>query len=418
MKYLRITVKTVTVFLFVFLSVAFGSLIYVNKTVSDYYCVNTGETLQIDSTVPVRISYANKGGQQTGKNTTTGSTFKMDVRVMGVIPVKQISVRVVDENYVAVLGTPFGIKIYTEGVLVVDFTDVETESGSINPAKDAGLMKGDFIVSLNGVKVYTNEEVSRIISNCEGETIVAKIIRDGKEKICSIKPVQEKDGPYRAGVWVKDSSAGIGTMTFYSPRYNVAAGLGHGICDSDTGTLLSVNSGELVSASIVSYVKGKSGQAGELKGSFTGKKIADLDLNSDQGVYGEVTCDVNMENMFPVALKQEVRNAKGYILTCIDGQAPEYYSCNIKVRNQDKTQNLLVEITDERLLSTTGGILQGMSGSPIIQNGKLIGAVTHVLVDDPTKGYGIFAENMLENAQKVGDGVLDVPKQEKFKEAS
>ena len=403
MKSLRVAIKTTTIFLFLLSIFAFGSMIYVNKTVSDYYCVNTGEALNINSAVPVRVSYTVKEDAQAGKNVTSGSTFKMDLKVLGVIPVKKISVRVVDENYVAVLGTPFGIKIYTEGVLVVDFTDVDTENGSVNPARDAGLEKGDFIVSLNGVKVYTNEEVSRIISNSQGETIAAKIMRNGKEMILSIKPAAEKGGPYRAGVWVKDSSAGIGTMTFYCPRYNVAAGLGHGICDSDTGTLLSLGSGELVSANIVSYVKGKSGQAGELKGAFTGKKIADLQLNSEQGVYGNVTCDINMENMFPLALKQEVRNAKGYILTCIDGNTPEYYSCNIKVRNQDKTQNLLVEITDERLLSTTGGILQGMSGSPIIQNGKLIGAVTHVLVDDPTKGYAIFAENMLETAQSVAE---------------
>ena len=205
-------------------------------------------------------------------------------------------------------------------------------------------------------------------------------------------------------------------MTFYSPRYNVAAGLGHGICDSDTGTLLSLNSGEFVSAEIVSYTKGKAGKAGELRGVFSGKKIADFSLNSNNGVYGSVSCDISMESLFPIAYKQEVRNASAYILCTVDGEAPQYYSCTVKVRNQSETQNLLVEITDEKLLNTTGGIVQGMSGSPIIQNGKLIGAVTHVLVDDPTKGYGIFAENMLETAQTVGQGLA--PAEQQLKEAS
>ena len=188
-------------------------------------------------------------------------------------------------------------------------------------------------------------------------------------------------------------------MTFYSPKYNVVAGLGHGICESETGTLLTLNSGEFVTAEIASYTKGKSGKAGELSGSFTGKKIASFSKNSNSGVYGDVVCDVSLNEMYKIALKQEVRNASGYILTTIDGDTPEYYTCEIKVRGTGETQNLLVTITDERLLNTTGGIVQGMSGSPIIQNGKLIGAVTHVLIDDPTKGYGIFAETMLETAK-------------------
>ncbi len=407
MKTARTVIKSITIFMLVFLIGVFSSLIYANTSISDYYLVSEGEALEIDSPIPLRITYTSKEQANVDYTKQSGETFKMDLKVLGVIPVKKINVRVVDENYVAVLGTPFGIKIYTEGVLVVDFTQVDAVDGEKNPAKSAGLRIGDFIVSLNGINVYTNEDVSRIIKNSEGETVIAKIVRDGKNKTIKFKPAKSKStGIYRAGIWVKDSSAGIGTMTFYSPRYNVVAGLGHGICDSDTGTLLSLNSGQFVTADIASYVKGKAGAAGELKGVFTGKSIADFSLNTHKGVYGEVTCDINLDTMFPVALKQDVRNADAYILTTIDGSTPEYYTCTVKVRNKEETQNLLVEITDERLLNTTGGIVQGMSGSPIIQNGKLIGAVTHVLVDDPTKGYGIFAENMLETAQSVAEQQL------------
>ncbi len=407
MKTARTVVKSVTIFIFILLIGIFSSLIYASSSVSDFYLVSAGESLEIDSPIPLRFTYTSKEQANVGYEKQSGNTFKMDLKVLGVIPVKEINVRVVDENYVAVLGTPFGIKIYTEGVLVVDFSQVDAASGDKNPAKTAGLQVGDFIVSLNGINVYTNEDVSKIIQNSGGESVVARIVRDGKNKVIKFKPAKSKStGLYRAGIWVKDSSAGIGTMTFYSPKYNVVAGLGHGICDSDTGTLLSLNSGQFVTADIVSYVKGKSGAAGELKGVFTGKSIADFSLNTNKGVFGKVTCDISLDTMFPVALKQEVRNADAYILTTIEGETPEYYSCSVKIRNKEETQNLLVEITDERLLNSTGGIVQGMSGSPIIQNGKLIGAVTHVLVDDPTKGYGIFAENMLETAQGVQEQQL------------
>ena len=412
MKNIRIIVKTATVFLTLLSVLVFSSLFYVEYSVSNYYCVNSGETLKINSPIPLRVSYCTNESSSVSYDNVSDETMKMELKVLGIIPAKKINVRMVDEMYVSVLGTPFGIKIYTEGVLVSGFSEVDTAEGSKNPAKEAGIRQGDFIVTLNGVNVYTNEDVSEIIRNSGGEKIIAKIIRNGKNKRISFYPAKSKtSGEYRAGMWVKDSSAGIGTMTFYSPAYNIVAGLGHGICDSDTGTLLSLSSGEFVTANIVSVVRGKVGKAGELTGIFTGKKISHFNLNCDEGVYGKVTCDISLENMISVALKQEVRNAKGYILTTIDGTEPDYYTCNIKVRNNENTQSLLVEITDERLIEATGGIVQGMSGSPIIQNGKLIGAVTHVLVDDPTKGYGIFAETMLESAQSVAE-------EQKLKDAS
>lgn len=411
MRTIKIAVKTTAIFCAVLATVIFASVIYANNSVSDYYSINKGETLELDTVVPVRASICSKDKVKVDYSAQEGNTFTMDVKVLGVIPLKQINVKVVDELQVAVLGTPFGIKLYTEGVLVVGFTEIDSESGDKNPAKTAGLREGDFIVSLNGREVYTNEDVSSIIKSSDGELVVARISRNGKEKTISFYPARSRSsGVYRAGIWVKDSSAGIGTMTFYSPTYNVVAGLGHGICESETGTLMSLSSGEFVTASIASYVKGEVGDAGELKGVFTGKKIAEFSKNSENGVYGRVSCDINMTKLIPVALRQDVRNAKGYIYTTIDGTEPDYYTCNVKVRNQGSVQNLLVEVTDERLLSATGGIVQGMSGSPIIQNGKLIGAVTHVLLDDPAKGYGIFAETMLETAQSVTE--------ENLKEAS
>ena len=410
MKFARSVVKSVTVCFFVLFVAVFSSIIYIECNVSDDFSLNSGDELKLDYLIPIRTSYCSDDSESVNYNTVSGDSFKMDIKVLGIIPAKKINVRVIDKTYVAVMGTPFGIKLYTDGVLVSGFSEVKTDNGSENPAKEAGLRVGDFIISLNEIKVYSNEEVANIIKNSEGGLITAKIKQNGKNKTISFYPAKSKnDGIYRAGIWVKDSSAGIGTMTFYSPASNVVAGLGHGICDSDSGALLSLNKGEFVTADINSFVKGYKGKTGELNGSFAGKKIADFELNRNNGVYGTVTCDINVESLTQVALKQDVRNGSAYILTTIDGNTPDYYSCNIKIRNMDDTQSLLVEITDERLLATTGGIVQGMSGSPIIQNGKLVGAVTHVLVDDPTKGYAIFAENMLETAESVAE--------EKLKEA-
>ncbi len=398
MNYMKIAARTLFCLLSIACLVVFGSIIYLDRQLSDSYKINEGESLSIDSSLPISISYR---GAKEGEE----STYDAKVKVFGFIPARNITVDVVDDYYVAVLGTPFGIKIYTDGVLVVGFSDVQTQSGKKSPAKDAGIKEGDFIVSLNGTNVYTNEDVMGIIKNSSGGDIIAKIVRNGTRITVRFKAVMSDDGIYRAGMWVKDSSAGVGTLTFYSPSANVVSGLGHGITDSDTGTLLTLNHGEFVTAKIVSVEKGRDGAPGELKGRFTNKSISGFSVNCENGVYGTAKSDVDTSNLMKIALKQEVKNGSAYILTTIDGDTPQYYSCTIKVKSMGDTQNLLVEVTDERLLEKTGGIVQGMSGSPIIQNGKLVGAVTHVLIDNSKCGYGIFAETMLETAQSVAENV-------------
>lgn len=403
MNFMKIASKTLFCLLSVVCIAVFGAIIYLDGRLSDSYRISEGESLKIDSSLPISISYSSAADEDK-------QSFDASVKVFGVIPARNITVDVIDDRYVAVLGTPFGIKIYTEGVLVVGFSEIRTAGGTYAPAKDAGIKEGDFIVSLNGVNVYTNEEVMAVIKNSMGETITAKTVRNGVERTVRFKAVKDDDGYYRAGMWVKDSSAGIGTLTFYSPSANVVSGLGHGIADSDTGTLLTLSRGEFVTAKIVSIVKGSSGSPGELKGKFTNRTISTFETNCDKGVYGISKCDIDTSNLMKIAMKQEVKNGAAHILTTVEGDEPQYYTCNIKIKSMGDTQNLLVEVTDERLLALTGGIVQGMSGSPIIQNGKLIGAVTHVLVDDSRCGYGIFAETMLETAQSVGE--------ENLKEAS
>lgn len=405
MKFLRVLIKSIF-FIVLALDIAVFSMItYLDITVSEDYKIKKGDQLTIDSAVPITAVYEGTKLSGSGKTDNIGEEFKVDLKVFGIIPFSTVSVEVVDELQVAVLGTPFGMKLYTEGVLVIDMTDVETDNGNTNPAKAAGIKKGDYIVSVDGRKISTNEELSAAVEASAGNEMKFEIKRGGKTKIiCFCAALSKETGSYKIGLWVRDSSAGIGTLTFYSPATGVVCGLGHGVCDEDTEKLLVLDSGELVTAEIISVEKGSSGSPGQLKGKFTYGTVGAIDLNSENGIYSLLKGKLNLSNLTEIALKQEVKDGEAQLLCTVNGNSPKLYSCTVKKRSSaylSPTQNLIVTVTDSELLNLTGGIVQGMSGSPIIQNGKLIGAVTHVLIDDPTNGYGIFAENMLKTAQGV-----------------
>lgn len=397
-------VKIVFAILLVVCSGVFGSIYVAQKAVADSYKVNRGEELIIDSVLPITVSYDGVRMSQGSYTRQVGETFEVDLKIFGVIPFSTVNVEVVDETYVQVLGNPFGMKIYTDGVLVIESSDISTQNGMKNPAIESGIKVGDYIKSVNGKVISCNEDLLDVVTESNGEAINVEAVRDGKSFNCKVKPVLDKNsGAHRIGIWVRDSSAGVGTLTFYSPVNNVICGLGHGICDADTETLLEINKGEIVEADIVSVQKGSEGSPGALKGKLTYDSIADIALNCEQGVYGVMDEDISSANLTEVALKQEVRDGAAQILCTVNGDTPKLYSCKIeKTGDYDsKTQNLLVTITDKALVNATGGIVQGMSGSPILQDGKLVGALTHVLVSDSKKGYGIYAENMLDRAEDV-----------------
>ena len=398
LKILRIFFKCVFILALLLDTAVFGAVIYLNGSISDNYKIKKGDGLTFNTAVPITAEYEGLKLSQTGKTEQIGEEFDVKLKAFGIIPFSTVNVEVVDELHVSILGTPFGMKLYTDGVLVIDITTVETVSGSISPGEDAGVKKGDYILSADGKQVLTNEELSAAVAASGGNRIKLVIKRGGTQKTVYVTPALSKEtNSYRIGLWVRDSSAGIGTLTFYSPATGIVCGLGHGVCDEDTGDLLELKNGEIVSAEIVSVEKGSSGSPGQLKGRFTYSTIGKIDCNSEKGKLG-------FSRLTETALKQEVRDGDAQILCTVDGREPQLYSCRIKKRSSaylSATQNMTVTVTDPELLKLTGGIVQGMSGSPILQNGKLIGAVTHVLIDDPTTGYAIFAENMLKEAEST-----------------
>ncbi len=296
-------------------------------------------------------------------------------------------------------GMPFGVKFYTEGVTVVGFCDVETENGRLNPASRAGLKPKDIILKINGQALSGATELTDLIENSGGNELTLHIKRAGEESDVTLTPLWcPSESRYKTGIWVRDSGAGIGTVTFIMPETGAFAGLGHGICDADTGELVAMRRGTVSDVTISSVVRGAAGAPGELKGYFNPGKTGALLGNSACGVWGVFSQIPEVDgDPMPIGLRDELEEGDAYILCTLDtGKMQEY---DIRISNINRSaagsKCFTVTVTDPELLAATGGIVQGMSGSPIIQNGRIVGAVTHVLINDPTVGYGIFVENML-----------------------
>ncbi len=330
------------------------------------------------------------------------SVFSAFVFVAQAEPVKQASVDGVETNQVIVCGSPFGVMLYSKGVMVVGSNSFKGEKGEVNPSKAAGIKQGDLLITLNGEYVTSNEDVARIIEKSNGNSVQAVCERDSREYSTLLHPQKcVTDGAYKVGLWVRDSSAGIGTMTFYDVKTGISVGFGHGICDSDTKQIVPISSGRAVSANLYGIRKGAVGNPGELLGTLNVfGNIGSVQMNDETGVYIDAAKEPKGIKM-PVSASDEISAGKAEIYLSVDGNAPQYYAVKIDKIKQGKTKNFTVTVIDEKLIKATGGIVQGMSGSPILKDGKLIGAITHVLVDDSTRGYGIFAENMLETARSL-----------------
>ncbi len=295
-------------------------------------------------------------------------------------------------------GEPFGLKLYCKGVMVTKFESFISKNKKVCPAKDSGIRINDIILSVNNNNVKSNEQLEKSIETCNGAALKLKICRNGDMLRMKITPKLNSKGKYRLGIWVKDSCAGIGTISYYDPEKGIYGALGHGICDSDTGGIIPSKNGEILKANITSVKKSENNNIGTLNGYFTDNTIGNIIANTPIGIYGEIKKSIENNKIYPIAQKEEVKPKSAKLITTVKGTKPKCYSIRIKeICNYDKNsnRNFVIEVTDKRLIKSTGGIVQGMSGSPIVQNGKFIGALTHVFIHDCKNGYAIFGENMI-----------------------
>lgn len=382
----------------------FCGCIFISKNSPDIYNITDDSEIILSGTVTTKVKINNIDCcTNVGSNQTVSKTSYGKLTLFDIFPIKPVKVQLVQENKVTPCGTPFGVKLFASGPVVINLSDVKTEYGIKNPAQENGIKKGDIITSINGNEIKTNEELAQFVENSKGKTINMSIIRDKIKLNFCITPVKSiEDKQYKIGMWVRDSSGGIGTITFYDTNSKIFSGLGHGICDVDTGKLMPLEHGDIMEASIKGIKKGIQGSPGELKGCFIGSKpIGELCVNTKTGIYGTMKSAPISNPTLKVAMKQQVKTGKAKILTTILGENPKYYDINIENINYNEsnpTKNILISIKDEELLQKSGGIVQGMSGSPIIQDNMLIGAVTHVFINEPSRGYAIFAETMLNNS--------------------
>ena len=362
-------------------------------TIKEYDTLTAGGTYMCQ---PINIS----------ANATINSSdeYETSVKLFNIFPIKSAKVNMSDRKYVVPGGSIFGIRLYTKGVMIVKIDSVDTPQGKVSPGNKAGLKVGDIILEVNSKQTHSNKELSSLVAASEGELLRMKVERDGKVINISFNAVQSTDdSKYKAGLWIRDSTAGIGTMTYYDRQTGVFAGLGHAVCDVDTGEIMPLSGGDAVESTVKGCYKGKSGTPGELCGIFSGKSLGDLFINGDTGIFGVLSEYNTNAQLVPVALPSEVSTGAVQIISTVDENGPKYYSAEIIKISADSADmhNMVIKITDKELIELTGGIVQGMSGSPIIQNGKLVGAVTHVFVDNATQGYGIFAQNMVETQQSL-----------------
>lgn len=365
---------------------------YFSEALPDSYLVS-GEGMPVINGI---ISFSPAADEVAAPAAAVGENVQeAEIKLLGVIPIKKAELKRTEAPVLIPGGMPIGIKLLTDGIIVVS----TQEKG---PADGAGIEAGDEIISANGERLNSSNRLAEIIMNSHGEEISMTIRRDDRELQVDVLPqFSDAEGTYKAGLWIKDSSAGVGTMTYIDPQTSSFGALGHPISDSGTKKILPLGSGEIVDVTITGCDKGSAGCPGELFGTFlSGLASGNIEKNCEQGIFGKLNYVGTMSSPIPIAFKTDIKPGPATILTTVNGNTPKEYSIEIEkisLSSQD-TKNMVIRVTDPELLNITGGIVQGMSGSPIIQDGKIAGAVTHVFISDPQRGYAIFIERMLEEA--------------------
>ena len=367
-----------------------------------------GEDISIN--LPIGIKIDNRNALEVSSNSKNklsekGTNVKLNVSLLNNIALKNVNVDILPRTKVIPVGSVAGVKLYTNGVLVVGMSEIEGEDKKIyKPYKESGIKEGDTIISINQTQINSTDELIKEVNKSKGNDIKVKYVHDENTLECSIKPVKTGKEDYKIGLWVRDSAAGVGTVTFYNQSTNQFAALGHGILDIDTEKLINIASGEFVTTNILKIEKGEKGNPGRIQGTLEKQKeIGKINQNTGFGIYGQVedisSLNIDKSKEMEVALRDEIKTGKAEILCSLENGKVDKYEIEIKKIYKDNNydnKSMRIKITDKRLIDKTGGIIQGMSGSPIIQNGKLVGAVTHVIVNEPLEGFAVFGDIMIK----------------------
>jgi len=382
---------------------------WIDNSVPDHIFTYKGKSAQI--TLPFGFGTEESKAVLQVTNKTDGfsmiseeiGSYHVPVKLFGVVPIKNVDVSVIEDMKLAPSGEPIGIYVETNGLLVLDTAEIEGRDGLTYAPGENVIKTGDYILKWNQKSVSTILELNEEIQKTKDKKVSVTIRRNGEKMDVAIRPILATDRTYKIGTWVREDTQGIGTLTYVTEDGKFGT-LGHGITDADTGELLNLQGGEMYRTKILGITKGQSGEPGELQGYINmvaDNEIGEIVKNTNLGVFGSMNQEAEGEyhaEYIPVGMKQEIKKGKAYIYANLEGQAKKYEIEIEKIAlNSKDNKCMVIRITDKKLLSLTGGIVQGMSGSPILQNGRIVGAVTHVLVNDPTRGYGIFIENMLEH---------------------
>lgn len=391
-------------------------LVYVTNITSipDNIILLQGESLDIKTILG--LSFSDSSGKTieavaSDTQKISNKVGKLDLSLnLGNFSLKDITVNVIPNTVVIPGGEAIGLRLYTSGVLVVGMSEiVGTDNKTYSPYKESGIKEGDMIVKVDDESVTCTSDLISKVNECNGKEIEITYVRNGNNYTTEMLPTKTEEDEYKLGLWVRDAATGVGTITYYDPQSKMFGALGHGILDVDTSKLIDIAKGEVITSRILSITKGEKGSPGEVQGSIdNGKVIGEVYKNTNFGIYGKLTNTDILENgkELEVMPRDEVKTGKATIICTLDDNKRAEYEIEIErvyTATNRSNKNMIIKVTDERLLEKTGGIIQGMSGSPIIQDGKFVGAVTHVMVNNPEKGYGIFADTMLKQMKEVED---------------
>lgn len=391
--------KKINIIIIFFMLLVYAYIVNI-MNIPDKYVITNYEDYKFYTMPGIVLEKVVETAGESEVNSVSKQMIKYKYSLFGIKDIKETTVVKLEDIKLIPVGKLIGLKLYTNGVLVVGTSNIEDINNNIKVQEN--ILEGDMIVKIGDLKISTIEEIKDVIKTYNGDDLKCTVIRDGEEIVSTIKPIQTSEKEYKLGLWVKDAATGVGTLSFINKENKTFFALGHSITDKDTGKIIDIDSGEIIPSEFVSLTKGEIGKAGEIRGSIVNKsKIGEITKNTEYGLIGKITslsnCSFDFNNELSILPRNKIKLGKAVLMCELDEGIKEY-DIEIKKLNLDNifdNRSMVIEVTDEELINKTGGIIRGMSGSPIIQDGKIAGIVTNVFISNPKIGYGVFMDLVL-----------------------